>query len=167
MPICDCADLRALQLALTKGRQEISMTSIRKFVFATLLALTTVSFLPTLASAEGPAHGEFKLTHDVRWQNAMVPAGDYQFTYEADGASGVLTLSKLNGTRAGFIFLVSDTDDAAPSGASQLVIERWSDGSYVKTMQLSEYSTTLHFTVPTHAEKQIAQAATTAATSGQ
>jgi hypothetical protein len=143
------------------------MTSIRKFVFATLLALTTMSFMPTLASAEGPAHGEFKLAHEVHWQNAVVPAGDYQFTYDADGASGVLMLSKLDGPRAGFIFLVSDADDIAPSGASQLVIEKWSDGSYVKSMQLAEYSTTLHFTVPTKIEKQMARAATTAATSGQ
>jgi hypothetical protein len=143
------------------------MTSIRKFVFAALLALTTVSFTPTLASAEGPAHGEFKLTHEVHWQNAVVPAGDYEFTYNADGASGVLMLSKLDGPRAGFIFLVSDTDDVVPSAASQLVIEKWSEGSYVKSMQLADYSTTLHFKVPTKADTGIARAATPVPTSGQ
>jgi hypothetical protein len=137
------------------------MASIRKFVYATLLALTTVSFLPALASAEGPAHGEFKLTHDVRWQNAKVPAGDYEFTYDADGASGVLTLSKMNGPRAGFIFLVSDTDEAKLLGENQLVIEKWSDGSYVKTMQLAEWGMTLNFTIPSHSGKQLARAANT------
>jgi hypothetical protein len=143
------------------------MTSIRQLGFAALLALTTVSCMPTLAAAEGPAHGEFKLTHEVRWQNALVPAGDYQFTYDADGASGVLTLSKLNGPRAGFIFLVSDTEGVAPRGASQLIIEKWNDGSYVKTMQLTEWNATLHFTVPTHSEKQMARAAAATVTTGQ
>jgi hypothetical protein len=144
------------------------MTSIRKFVFATLLALTTMSFMPTLASAEGPAHGEFKLTHEVHWQNAVVPAGDYQFTYAADGASGILTLTKLNGPRTGFIFLVTDTDEeTAPASGNRLVIEKWNEGSYVKTMQLAEWGETLHFAVPSHPEKQTARTASATIATGQ
>jgi hypothetical protein len=143
------------------------MTSIRNLVFAALLGLTTVSFMPTLASAEGPAHGEFKLSHEVHWQNAIVPAGNYQFAYAADGASGVLTLRKMDGTRAGFIFLVSDTEEVPAAGESQLVIEKWSNTSYVKTMQLAPWGERLHFKMPSHAEKQAARATTAAIPTGQ
>jgi len=143
------------------------MTSIRKFVFATLLAFTTLNFAPTLASAEGPASGQFKLTHEVHWQNAVVPAGEYRFTYDSDGVAGVLTLSRLSDPRAGFIFLVSDTDTSVPTGVSRLELESTPEGNYVSAMLLPESGMTLHFTVPAHATKQMARTATTAAASGQ
>lgn len=143
------------------------MTSIRKYVFATLLAFGTFSLMPTLASAEGPASGRFKLTHEVRWQNAMVPAGDYRFTYAADGASGLLTLTKISDPGAGFIFLVTDTDEVAASGVSRLTLKSTAEGSYVSAMLLPESGTELHFAVPAHTEKQIARTPTTVASAGQ
>jgi hypothetical protein len=145
------------------------MTNIRKFVYATLLALSALSFVPTLASAQEPARGEFKLPHDVHWSNAVVPAGDYRFSFEADGAMGMLTLSRISGPRAGFMFLVSNTYEVKPSAdLSRLVLETTPGGSYVTTMQLPEFGMTLHFPVPTHAmEKQIAKAGTAPMASGQ
>jgi hypothetical protein len=143
------------------------MTNIRKFVYATLLALSPLA--PTLASAQEPARGEFKLPHDVHWQNAVVPAGEYRFSFEADGAMGMLTLSRISGPRGGFIFLVSNTDEVKPStDLSRLVLEITPGGSYVTTMQLPEFGVTLHFPVPTHAaDKQIAKAGTAPLASGQ
>lgn len=143
------------------------MTNIRKFVYATLLALSALA--PTLASAQEPARGEFKLPHDVHWQNAVVPAGEYRFSFEADGAMGMLTLSRISGPRGGFIFLVSNTDEVKPStDLSRLVLEITPGGSYVTTMQLPEFGVTLNFPVPTHAaDKQIAKAGTAPLASGQ
>jgi hypothetical protein len=143
------------------------MTSIRKYGFATVLAFATLSFLPTPASAEGPASGRFKLTHEVHWQNAVVPAGDYRFTYVADGASGLLTLTKISDPGAGFIFLVTDTDEVAPSGVSRLTLKSTADGSYVSTMLLPDAGMELHFAAPAHTHKQLARAATTVASAGQ
>lgn len=143
------------------------MTSIRKYVFATLLAFATLSLMPTLASAQNPASGRFKLTHEVRWQSAVVPAGDYRFTYVADGASGLLTLTKISDPGAGFIFLVTDTDEVAPSGASLLTLKSVAEGSYVSAMRLPDAGLELHFAAPAHSDKQLARAATTVASAGQ
>jgi hypothetical protein len=145
------------------------MTNIRKFVYATLLALSTLSFAPALASAQEPARGQFTLPHDVHWQNAVVPAGEYRFSFEADGAMGMLTLARMSGgPRTGFVFLVSNTDEAKPSDVSLLVLETTPQGSYVTTMQLPEFGMTLHFPVPSRAtEKQIAKAGTAPLASGQ
>ncbi len=144
------------------------MTNIRKLVYATLLALSTLTFAPTLASAQEPAKGAFTLPHDVHWQNAVVPAGEYRFSYEADGAAGMLTLMKMSGRRSGFMFLVSNTDEAKPSDLSRLLLETTPGGSYVTALQLPEYGMTLHFSVSSHAtEKQIAKAATAPLASGQ
>jgi len=143
------------------------MTTIRKFAYATLLALTALNFAPTLASAQESARGKFTLTHEVHFGNAKLPAGDYAFSFDPDATSRMLVLSKISGVRAGYLLLVPSTDETKPTDLNRLVLETTPDGSYVSAMQLPEFGMTLHFNVPSHAEKQIAKAATTAAASGQ
>lgn len=143
------------------------MNSIRKYVYAALLALSTLSFAPTQASAQEPARGRFTLPHDVHWENAIVPAGEYQFSIESD-TIGVLRLDKISGTRAGFMFLVRDQQPSKPSDLSRIMLDTTSSGSYVTSMQLPDFGMTLNFTVPaSKAEKQMASAATMRSSSGQ
>jgi hypothetical protein len=136
------------------------MTSIRRFAFAALLAVTSLTLAPRQASAQEAAHGSFTLSHDVRWENAVVPAGTYRFSYNSNGVGGILTLNKLDGARAGFLFLARDTEEAKPSDMSRLVLQSTPEGSYVSAMQLPEFGMTLNFRVP--AEKQFAKAITAA-----
>jgi len=140
------------------------MTTLRRFVYSALLAATSLNFAPSLASAQDRAQGKFTLAHEVHWQNAVVPAGDYRFTLSSDGASGMLTLSKLSGSRTGFMLMVHDTDDAKPSDSSRLVLKTTPEGSYVSSMQLPEFGVTLNFVVPTVAEKIATTSAPAAAT---
>lgn len=137
------------------------MTSIRRFAFASLLAVSTLTFLPSLAAAQSP-RGQFTLPHEVRWQNVVVPAGDYRFSMTPGGPIGVLSLTKVSGTPAGFLFMVRDTDEIKPVGASQLVLERTPDGSYVSAMQLPQFGVALHFAVP---EEKVLRAENTAGNS--
>jgi len=141
------------------------MTSMRKFVYATLLAVTTISFLPSLASAQTPAHGKFTLTHDVLWGNAKVLAGEYRFSFSSSGIA-LLTLSKISGAPGGYMMLVPVTEETKDTATSLLVLEPSSKGSYVSAMQLPEFGMTLRFNAPAHTT-QIARAATTASASGQ
>jgi hypothetical protein len=143
------------------------MTSIRRFAYATLLAFTTLSFAPSLASAQ-EARGKFTLTHYVHFGSVKVSAGEYEFSFDPDTPSRVLRLSKLNGVRAGYLLMVPSTEDAKSSDLSRLLLKTTPDGSYVSAMQLPDLGMTLRFTVPSHAsEKQIAKATTTAAATGQ
>lgn len=144
------------------------MKSIRNCVYAAMLAASALNFAPTLASAQEPAHGKFTLTHEVHLGSAKLPAGGYEFAFDPDTGSRMLSLRKLSGARAGYMVLVSDTDDSKPSDLSILVLVATPDGSYVSAMQLPEFGITLHFAVPSHtAERQIARAATTATASDQ
>ena len=143
------------------------MTTIRKFVYTALLAVSAMSLLPSLAVAEAPAHGKFTLTHDVRWGNAAVPAGDYEFSYDPYGKSPVLTLTKVSGSRRGYMLMVMSAEQSRTADSNQLLLETVADGSYVSTMELAECGMTLHFTVPSRATKQIAKAVTTVASSGR
>jgi len=137
------------------------MTSIRKFVYAAVLAATTLNFAPSLASAQEPARGHFTLTHEVRWGNARVPAGDYEFTFNIGSVAPFLSLTKTSGTRASFMFLVPVMEQSKPADTSLLVLESTPAGSYVSAMQLPDFGMSLHFVVLGHAaERQVAKAAT-------
>jgi hypothetical protein len=143
------------------------MSSTRKFVYAALLGLSMLNFIPASASAQESVQGKFTLTHGVHWQNAVVPAGDYGFTLDSDGVGGVLKLSKLNGAAGGYFFLAQEMEAAKPGELSELVLSSSALGSYVTAMQLPEFGMTLHFASPSTHEKEIAAAGTTALASGQ
>ena len=128
------------------------------------MAFTGLNLTSSLAFAQEPVHGKFTLTHDVLWQNAKIPAGDYYFSFTPDTPSRMLSLSRISGTRAAYLLMVPAADDAKGSGSNRLTLETTPDGSYVSAMHLPEFSMTLYFSVPSHTtERQIAKAGTTAA----
>ena len=144
------------------------MKSIRNYVYAAMLAASALTFAPTLASAQERVHGKFTLTHEVHWGTAKLAAGDYEFSFDPDTGARMLSLSKLSGTRAGYMVLVPSTEDTKPSDQSRLLLVATAEGSYVSAMQLPEFGMTLHFAVPSHTtQRQIAKAGTAAAASGQ
>jgi hypothetical protein len=134
------------------------MNPIRRFVYAAVLVLSALNFTPSLASAQ-EAVGTFTLTHEVRWQNAVVPAGKYRFTVGASSPSEMLTLRTVDGS-AGFMLLVSDTENSRPADQSQLVVVSRLGGSFVSMMQLPEFGLTLHFAVPSET-REVAQSVAT------
>ena len=142
------------------------MTTIRKFVYATLLAATAMSFASGSALAQ-EAHGKFKLTHSVNWGSSAVPAGDYEFSYDPNQTSPVLIITKVNGARSGFMVLVPSAEVSNASASNQIVLETNGDGSYVSSMELASCGMILRFSVPSHPVKQLAKAVTTMAASGQ
>jgi|HubBroStandDraft_1064217.scaffolds.fasta_scaffold03699_1 hypothetical protein len=135
------------------------MNSIRRFVYAAVLVLSALNFVPSLASAQDAA-GTFTLTHEVRWQNAVVPAGKYRFTVGANGPSEMLTLRKVDGSGTGFMLLVTDAENSRPSDLNQLVVVSRPGGNFVSTMQLPEFGLTLHFAVPSET-REVAQSVAT------
>jgi len=143
------------------------MTSIRKFAYAAVLAVTALNFAPNLASAEEPAHGKFTLTHEVRWGTAKVPAGDYEFSYDPDSVAPLLTLTKVSGATRSFMLIVPSREESKSNDLNRIVLETNSDGSHVSAMHLPECGMTLFFRAPHMPEKQMAKAVNTASLSGQ
>jgi hypothetical protein len=143
------------------------MKTLRNFGYAALLAATIFNYAPHLASAEEPSRGRFKLAHDVHWENAVVPAGEYAFAYDPGSISPVLTITKLDGLRASFMLMVPAREEDSSKGSNALVLESTPVGSYVSTLKLAESGVTLHFWLPRATEKQLAKAEPGGATSGQ
>lgn len=139
------------------------MMTIRKFVYAALLAVTSLNFAPSLASAQEAAHGKFTLTHDVHWGYATLPAGEYEFSFDPNGTSRMLALNKLSAPRTGFLLPVFDLEDAKSSDTSVLRLESTPAGSYVSEMLLPQFGMAVHFAAPPHStERQVATAVTAA-----
>lgn len=142
------------------------MTTIRKFVYAALLAATALNLVPSQASAEEPSRGKFTLTHEVHWGNAVVPAGDYEFAYNPYQTSSILTLTKLGTSRAGYMVLVVSAENSKPTDSNRVMLRTVGDSSYVSSLELSKAGTKLYFNVPSHPAKQLAKTETTIASSG-
>jgi len=133
------------------------MKLIRKFAYTAVLTLSALNFAPNLASAQDAA-GTFTLSHEVHWQKAVVPAGEYRFTLGSEGPAEMLTLRKVSGNATGFILLVTDVEASQPSGPSQLLVVSKTGGRFVSAMLLPEFGMTLHFEVPAETT-QVAQTA--------
>ena len=141
------------------------MKSIRRFVYAALLSLSALSFTPSLASAQEAA-GRFTLAHEVHWQNAIVPAGDYRFTLESKGPYEVLALNKVSGSGAGFMILVTAADSSSAGSVSRLILVDRPDGSFVRLMELPAFGMTLHFVVPSEAREAAEAVASSTSSAG-
>lgn len=143
------------------------MTSLRQLGYAVLLAASILNYAPNLAAAEEPARGRFTLTHDVRWENTTVPAGDYEFSYDPNNVSPVLTITKVSGLRASFMLMVPIREESKSMDSNRILLETSPEGSYVSALQLPESGVTLRFEAPRTAVKQMARAATAGGASGQ
>jgi hypothetical protein len=147
---------------LNSGR----LSPFRRWLYVALLGLTTLNFAPATA-AQTSMRGKFTLPHDVHWENAIVPAGDYQFSLESDTIE-VLRLDELNGAHAGFTFVVREEATAERKEVSRIMLETTSEASYVTAMQLPAYGRALNFNVPASiAKKQVAKAASPPSALGQ
>jgi hypothetical protein len=134
------------------------MRSLRNLAYAAVLTLSAFNFSPSLATAQD-ARGSFTLSHDVRWQNAVVPAGEYRFSVENKGPSELLMLRRICGSPVGFMLLVTDTETESKVAItpSRLLLVSQSGKTYVSKMDLPQFRITLHFAVPAEIpEKQVA-----------
>lgn len=128
------------------------MRSIGRFVYSVVLALSALTFTPSPASAQ-EMHGSFTLSHEVRWQKYVVPAGDYRFEVQPKGPSAILQLRKVSGNNAGFLIMANNAESSKPSDLDRLVVVARPSGSYVSSMELPEFGETLRFVVPSESEE--------------
>jgi hypothetical protein len=144
------------------------MKAIRKYVYAAALTVSALSLAPGTADAQDKG-GAFALPHEVHWQNAVVPAGEYRFTVEAMGPAEMLNLRKMSGAPASFMLVVNDADVLESTEPARLIIKSEAGVSYVSAMSLPQFELALHFAAPRTAEKELAQiqTASTASPAGR
>ncbi len=121
------------------------MTSLRNRMLAiAAFALAAVCASANPATAQGVYKGSFTLPHEVRWQNATLPAGDYTFELKSMEASSLI---RLNGPK-GSQFIPALVANEKASEQSMLVIETRGSVSAVTELRLSGIGRTLRYAAP-------------------
>jgi len=123
----------------------MEIKSLRNLSFAALTALT---LCPGLAHAESDVRGNFTLTKGVHWENAIVPAGQYEFSLKTYGLAEVLTLQNLRGGDPEIIGMIKPVEAETPTNSSKIEIVTVGGERFVTSMELAKSGTLLHFAVP-------------------
>jgi hypothetical protein len=96
------------------------------------------------ASAQDACQGSFTLTHEVHWQNATLPPGDYTFRMKSVDTPSRIILKGPNG----YQFITALVADEKAGEQSMLVIENRGNRSTVSELRLSAIGRTLRYAVP-------------------
>jgi hypothetical protein len=112
-----------------------------------------VSAIP--ASAQN-IKGSFTVSHEIRWQNATLPAGYYTFSRESTARMGALMVT---GPHGSVFELASVISERKADGPSVLILERRDGAFFVSEMDLTGIGLQLQYNLPKvpRNEKELAQ----------
>jgi hypothetical protein len=114
-------------------------TIIRHVTTATLLgaALVVVCFSAVTANARSAVRGKFTLPYEVRWGRAVLPAGDYLFTYTEDSSHPTVVVRDANTFRTVALERV-DVQESGAKGESALLIGTRGEHRVVHSLRIAE-----------------------------
>jgi hypothetical protein len=116
---------------------------IRIFACAVLgLFAACISARPAAAQA---FQGSFTLPEEVRWQSAVLPAGDYTFTIASTTFPARIVIRGKNQAAVVMTVGLSEKPMEAPS---HLKIERRGEARYVRELYLADINLHLRYFVP-------------------
>jgi len=121
------------------------MKSLRNHMLviaAFALAVVCASAVP--ASAQSACKGSFKLSHEVRWQNATLPPGDYTFEMKSVATPSLITVKGPNGSQ----FITATVADEKDIEQSMLIVENRGGRSTVSELRLSAIGRSFRYAVP-------------------
>jgi hypothetical protein len=121
------------------------MKSLRNRVLTiAAFALAAVCASAAPASAQLACKGNFTLSHEVRWQGATLPAGDYTFEMQSVATPSLITIKGPDGAR----YITALVADQKVSDRSMLIVENRGSRSTVSELRLSPLGITLRYAVP-------------------
>jgi hypothetical protein len=97
------------------------------------------------AAAQTVAGGSFTLSHEIRWQNATLPAGDYTFSLNSVSVLKPMTIKRPNGSVFELAAVVSDRHIDGPS---VLILEQRGGTFFVRELDLAKVDLEIQYTVP-------------------
>ena len=119
------------------------MKSLRLLAIAAFV-LAAVCASATPASAQAVVKGSFTLTHEVRWQNATLPAGDYTFEMKSLAAPSTIIVKGPDG----YQFIAANVADENAGEQSMLIVENRGSGSAISELRLAAIGRSLRYSVP-------------------
>lgn len=123
------------------------------------IGLFTLGAFASPASAQSAFKGSFTLSHEIRWQSAVLPASDYTFRMESTATPCKMIVRGPNGAA---FELSSSTNKRNTDGPSVLILERRGGTSFVRELYLAHLGLHVLYNVPKvpKNEQQLAQGPT-------
>jgi hypothetical protein len=122
-------------------------------VFAILVAAGTVIF-PIQGRAQQVVRGEFSLSQEVRWENSVLPMGEYIFFVESNLWPSAVRVEQKGGGFSG-VFIPQDVLRPGKKGNTGIVLAKTGNDTYVMSLQLQALGGELDFSTPgTDKERQ-------------
>jgi hypothetical protein len=109
------------------------------------LGLLGICASASQAAAQNTVKGSFTLSHEIRWQNATLPAGDYTFSIPSTvGKEPML----VKGPSGAVYELPAVTSYKQSDQASFLILEQRGKTFFVREMDLNGVGLQLRYSVP-------------------
>jgi len=119
-----------------------------KLVLGVLIA--TLAF-GAAAKAQPVYEGKFVLPHEVRWNHAVLPAGEYSIQIDSTQEPVVLHSASTNASYYVSVPIMADTE----KGAARLNVTNLGNESRVRSMNVPQIGKTLIFDPLTATEKEM------------
>lgn len=121
-----------------------------------MLAVAALCWSASLATAQSAARGEFTLPSEVRWGQAVLPAGHYSF--DLPSAAHQPEMIQVRGEGKNLLITALGTSDLQLSTNSALVLVQNGDSLVVRSLRLGPLGMTLDYAVHKGERKAVAMA---------
>ena len=118
----------------------------RFFVFAGLI-LMEVALIPINGKAQSITRGEFRLPHEVRWENSILPTGDYVYFVDANKWPAVVRVEQKGGAFSA-VFVAEGMVRPVKHNDSGLSMEDHGKGAHVVSLYMRGEAGELFFHEP-------------------
>lgn len=137
------------------------MTTKRSLTVVTLLVVTAAvaGSLAGTANAQAVLKGTFTLPYEVRWGQAVLPAGEYSITF--DSLSRPARVTPATG-RGGVFVMALAIDDASQDQPTALLVTRGERGRIVRSFNWREGGKAFVYKPFTKAERELLASASPA-----
>jgi hypothetical protein len=129
-----------------------SIRSISGVVFA-IVAMAGMGWLPGSVRAQASAGGQFKLSQQVHWGNAVLPTGSYIYSVDSGTWPAVVRVRQVGGSFTAS-FLPRTSFQESDSDSRGIVLARIGEETFVTSLRVEERGLVLNFSVP-NAETEV------------
>ena len=124
------------------------MKSIRRFSLLKVLVLA----IAIMGASAIPAHaqrttGTFSLAHQVRWAEAVLPAGNYEFSLDSQNWPVRVTVRQLGGSMVAML-MAQEISDEKLGDSSILILHEDGGEAIVSVLRLQSIGMALQFAHP-------------------
>jgi hypothetical protein len=118
------------------------------------IAVIGVCASPKPAAAQDAFKGQFTLAEQVRWNDTLLPAGEYTFVLKSNSSPAQILI---HGPKGYMFMTTSAKSERVENRASSLTVEHRGGSRFVSELYLADLGVELRYSAPKLPNNEIAQ----------